>query len=133
MITRLHALLFLLMVNTLAVYHVSADEQSIDPRLRQVLTEAINSSESFDDRFHAEVWLLDMSNRLKRYVKDEKTRLAMLKHIHLEATRSKLQPELVLAPRSRLAAAKRSMTPQVSLTSSSVWVWSTCSSGSSSS
>lgn len=97
MITRLTALLFLLTINTLAATHVVADNQPIDPKLRQFLTEAINSSESFDDRFHAEVWLLDMSNRLKRYIKDEKTRLAMLKQIHLEATRSELQPELVLA------------------------------------
>ena len=97
MITRLTALLFLMTINTLASTHLHAGEQSVDPRLRQVLTEAINSSESFDDRFHAEVWLLDMSNRLQRYVKDEETRLTMLKHVHLEATRSDLQPELVLA------------------------------------
>jgi soluble lytic murein transglycosylase-like protein len=97
MITRLTALLFLMTINTLASTHLYAGEQSVDPRLRQVLTEAINSSESFDDRFHAEVWLLDMSNRLQRYVKDEETRLTMLKHVHLEATRSDLQPELVLA------------------------------------
>ena len=97
MITRLTAFLILLTVNTLVSTQVLADSQQIDPRLRQILTEAINSSESFDDRFHAEVWLLDMSNRLKRFVKDEETRLAMLKQIHLEATRSDLQPELVLA------------------------------------
>jgi soluble lytic murein transglycosylase-like protein len=71
--------------------------QAVDPKLRQLLTEAINSSESFDDRFHAEVWLLDMSSRLQRFVKDEKTRLAMLKQVHLEATRADLTPELVLA------------------------------------
>ena len=73
------------------------DAAAIDPRLRQLLSEAINSSESFDDRFHAEVWLLDMSNRLQRYVKDEELRLEMLKQIHFEATRAELQPELVLA------------------------------------
>ena len=97
MITRLTVFLILLTANTLVSTQVLADSQQIDPRLRQILTEAINSSESFDDRFHAEVWLLDMSNRLKRFVKDEETRLAMLKQIHLEATRSDLQPELVLA------------------------------------
>jgi len=76
---------------------VYADGQAVDPSLRQLLTDAINSSDSFDDRFHAEVWLVDMSNRLQHFVKDEKTRLAMLKQIHLEAARSELQPELVLA------------------------------------
>jgi soluble lytic murein transglycosylase-like protein len=97
MAKRLTTALFLLIVNTLAITQVFADNQTIDPKLRQLLTDAINSSESFDDRFHAEVWLVDMSNRLQRYVKDEKFRLAMLKQIHLEAARSELQPELVLA------------------------------------
>ncbi len=97
MAKRLTTVLFLLILNTLAITQVFADNQTIDPKLRQLLTDAINSSESFDDRFHAEVWLVDMSNRLQRYVKDEKSRLAMLKQIHLEAARSELQPELVLA------------------------------------
>ena len=95
MLTRLNTLWFLLVFSVLTNVH--AENQSVDPQLRQLLTEAINSSESFDDRFHAEVWLLDMSNRLQRYVKDERTRLAMLKQIHYEASRSDLQPELVLA------------------------------------
>jgi soluble lytic murein transglycosylase-like protein len=81
----------------LAITHVYAGSQPVDPKLRQLLTEAINFPESFDDRFHAEVWLLDMSNRLQRFVKDEKTRLTMLRQIHLEASRAGLQPELVLA------------------------------------
>jgi soluble lytic murein transglycosylase-like protein len=95
MFKRLNASAILLIFNILVITPVHAD--AVDPKLRQLLTDAINSSESFDDRFHAEVWLLDMSNRLKRFVKDEKMRLIMLKQIHLEATRVKLQPELVLA------------------------------------
>ncbi len=97
MFTHLRILVILLICNTLTCSLVFAENQAVDPKLRQLLTEAINSSDSFDDRFHAEVWLLDMSNRLQRFVKDEKTRLSMLKQIHLEATRAKLQPELVLA------------------------------------
>ncbi len=97
MIKRSISALFLLIFSVLANTQVYAKDASVDPQLRQLLTDAINSSESFDDRFHAEVWLLDMSNRLQRYVKDEKTRLAMLKQIHFEASRSDLQPELVLA------------------------------------
>ncbi len=87
----------LLIFNILVITQVQAVNQTVDPELRQLLTSAINSSESFDDRFHAEVWLMDMSNRLRRFIKDEKTRLSMLKNIHLEATRADLQPELVLA------------------------------------
>lgn len=95
MLTRLICTLFIF--NALVITQVQADSQPVDPKLRLLLTEAINSSESFEDRFHAEVWLVDMSNRLERFIKDEKTRFSMLKHIHQEATRVKLQPELVLA------------------------------------
>lgn len=91
-----HTLIITLM-NLVTWSYVNAETLSVDPKLRELLTEAINSSESFDDRFHAEVWLVDMSNRLKRFVKDEQTRLEMLKQVHLEATRAGLQPELVLA------------------------------------
>jgi soluble lytic murein transglycosylase-like protein len=74
-----------------------AGSNTVDPKLREALTAAINSADSFDDRFHAEVWLLDMSNRLQKYVQDESDRLNMLKQVHKEATRAELQPELVLA------------------------------------
>lgn len=96
---KLHLIkiVFLIIISILTQTSVYADNQAVDPRLRDALSDAVNSSESFDDRFHAEVWLLDMSNRLQRFIKDEKTRLNMLKHIHLEATRAQLQPELVLA------------------------------------
>ena len=97
MIKRLTTTLFLFIFNALVITHVHAGNQAFDPDLRQLLTNAINSSESFDDKFHAEVWLVDMSNRLKRFIKDENIRLIMLKQIHLEATLAKLQPELVLA------------------------------------
>jgi len=86
---------FLLLITLSAT--ANASSKIIDPKLRLALTEAINSSSSFDDQFHAEVWLVDMSNRLKRFVKNEKARMHMLKQIHLEATRAELQPELVLA------------------------------------
>lgn len=105
MIFRLATISLLLMLSML-IPNVQAEQvqtthgqssEAIDPKLRQLLADAINSSESFDDRFHAEVWLMDMSNRLKIFVKDEETRLGMLKQIHLEASRAELQPELVLA------------------------------------
>jgi soluble lytic murein transglycosylase-like protein len=80
-----------------AVSQTLPESREIDPELRQLLVEAINSSESFVDRFHAEVWLMDMSNRLKVFIDDEAMRLSMLKHIHYEANRAELPPELVLA------------------------------------
>ena len=68
-----------------------------DPQLRALLQEAILSDAGFEDRFDAEVWLLDMSNRLERFVKDPKTRVTILKFVHYEAKRANLAPELVLA------------------------------------
>ena len=88
--------LFLLLTMT-TVNSAYAKNKIVDPKLRLALTEAINSTNSFDDQFHAEVWLVDMSNRLQRFIKDKKTRMTMLRQIHLEATRAELQPELVLA------------------------------------
>jgi len=77
------------------VAQVSAE--SIDPKLRQRLISAIEQSSSFDDRFHAEVWLLDMSTRLKIRVDNTETRLNLLRSIHREASRVELPPELIIA------------------------------------
>ena len=68
-----------------------------DPELREALRAAANDSASFTDRFHAEVWLTDMSRRLERQVKDPQERIEMLTLVHLEASRVDLPPELVLA------------------------------------
>lgn len=69
----------------------------VDPELRKRLILAIEQSSSFEDRFHAEVWLLDMSTRLKIRVKEEARRLKLLRSIHREATKADLPPELVIA------------------------------------
>jgi soluble lytic murein transglycosylase-like protein len=66
-------------------------------RLRSFLDETINGSESFEDRFDAEVWLVDMSARLTRFIPDSKRRLKLLQEIHRHASRSQLPPALVLA------------------------------------
>lgn len=75
----------------------AATRERPDEELRQVLTDAINSSDSFDDRFDAEVWLIDMSQRLQGRVRNPEERLAILKTVHYEARRAALEPELVLA------------------------------------
>jgi soluble lytic murein transglycosylase-like protein len=69
----------------------------VDSELRSVLKQTITQADSFEDRFDAEVWLVDMSARLQRFIKDDKRRLELLRAIHREATRAKLQPELVLS------------------------------------
>lgn len=73
-----------------------ADEPP-DPELRDALRAAANDSLSFADRFHAEVWLTDMSRRLQRQVKDPEERIRILKLVHLEASRADVAPELILA------------------------------------
>ena len=75
----------------------NTNEQQLDTELRELLIEAVNNSDSFQDRFDAEVWLVDMSNRLEPYVSDNQQRINLLKQIHFEATRASLRPELVLA------------------------------------
>ncbi len=75
----------------------SSTRNTVDPELRNRLITAIGQSSSFDDRFHAEVWLLDMSTRLSIRVEDTETRLQLLRSIHREASKAKLPPELVIA------------------------------------
>jgi soluble lytic murein transglycosylase-like protein len=75
----------------------SATQERPDAEMRQTLLEAINSSDSFQDRFDAEVWLTDMSNRMVRRVEDLDERMRILKLVHYEARRANLEPELVLA------------------------------------
>ncbi len=74
-----------------------AETPIIDDDFRAYLQRAIEQADSFTDEYAAEVWLVDMSQRLSRYVKDEADRLKMLRLVHKEATRTKLDPELILA------------------------------------
>ncbi|MCO6440049.1 MAG: lytic transglycosylase domain-containing protein [Nitrococcus mobilis] len=70
---------------------------SPDPRLRAALKQAIESADSFANRFDAEVWLMDMSNRLRDRIPDPGQRLRLLRLVHSEAQRAGLEPEWVLA------------------------------------
>ncbi len=78
--------------NTTSSYRTEVDE-----KLRELLITAIEDTSGFTDRFDAEVWLLDMSTRMTKQVADPKERLEILKHVHQEATRAGLEPELVLS------------------------------------
>ncbi|WP_286806397.1 MULTISPECIES: lytic transglycosylase domain-containing protein [unclassified Marinimicrobium] len=80
--------------NTLA-YAEPAIE--VDDQLRQKLLDNIRAADSFEDRFDAEAWLMLMSGRLERYVRDPDRRLRLLRKIHSAARQTDLQPELVLA------------------------------------
>ena len=96
-----HLLLALLLAATAsraAAQRLIGDGRSgPDPELRTILAAAIADADSFGDRFHAEVWLTDMSRRLTRQVPDAEERLHILKTVHRHATRTGVEPELVLA------------------------------------
>ena len=81
----------------LAAPILAAAEQVPDPELREVLRAAATEADSFEDRFHAEVWLTDMSSRLERQVSDPDERIEILTRVHYEAARVDLPPELILA------------------------------------
>lgn len=68
-----------------------------DPTLISLLKQTIEQSDSFEDKFDAEVWLFSKSSQLERYIPDNETRLNLLRRIHRAATRADLSPEVVLA------------------------------------
>lgn len=86
----------ILLATCLAAASAMADSGP-DPELREALSTAASDTSSFTDRFHAEVWLTDMSRRLARQVKDPQERINILKLVHMEAARAGLPPELILA------------------------------------
>ncbi|MFV2031759.1 MAG: lytic transglycosylase domain-containing protein [Gammaproteobacteria bacterium] len=88
------ALVLSLSLTVIPTYSATTE---VDPELRQLLKNAIASDAGFEDRFDAEVWLLDMSNRLEPFISDPESRLNLLKTVHYEAKRVNLPPELVLA------------------------------------
>ncbi|MCX4028717.1 transglycosylase SLT domain-containing protein [Endozoicomonas sp. SM1973] len=90
--------LLLCLLGCLNSANVAASAQQLpDAEMRAYLKNTIAKADSFHDRFDAEVWLVDMSGRLKRYVKDHKKRLEILRLVHKEASQAGLQPELVLS------------------------------------
>lgn len=93
--TRLLRVLAFLSVFSLSP--IQAADSQADPELLSVLKHAVSSSDSFVDQYDAQVWLVDMSARLQRYIKDDKKRLEFLTLVHSEASRAGLRPELVLS------------------------------------
>jgi soluble lytic murein transglycosylase-like protein len=88
----------LLLATLLPAPALQAEEAvAVDPMLKQRLIAALTVHEGFQDRFDAEVWLVDMSERLKRRLPETSRRLELLKFIHREAARANLPPELVLS------------------------------------
>ncbi|MFT7186562.1 MAG: soluble lytic murein transglycosylase-like protein [Pseudohongiellaceae bacterium] len=94
---KMHQFVSTLLCALLLFNGTVAAKQEPDAELRALLLKTVNESSSFYDRFDAEVWLVDMSGRLKRYIKDPKQRLELLKRVHAEAKRAEIEPELVMS------------------------------------
>nr|WP_234981527.1 lytic transglycosylase domain-containing protein [Fontimonas thermophila] len=75
----------------------AAPTQPPEPELRELLARTVGAADSFEHRYDAEVWLVDMSARLRPFLPDDAERLELLRLVHSEARRAKLSPELVLA------------------------------------
>ncbi|QCF25765.1 lytic transglycosylase domain-containing protein [Hydrocarboniclastica marina] len=95
--TRKHAVLKALVCSALLLSVTPVVAQTPDSELRAVLKQTIEGATSFEDRFDAEVWLVDMSGRTRSWIKDDDERLEILRLIHQEAQRIDLEPELLLA------------------------------------
>lgn len=75
----------------------AAPSEVVEPELRALVKQAALQTDSFNDRFDGEVWLADMSRRLEKRVPDPRYRVELLRHVHYEAHRAGLTPEVVLA------------------------------------
>lgn len=89
---------------SVAVSDAAAGNQKYTPlsaSVRAALSLAVSDMASPEPIFPSEAakknWLGHMSNRLSKWVVDEKYRLELLKTVHYEATRAGLDPELVLS------------------------------------
>ena len=89
--------LLALFFSSYTLAHHTSEPEVITEELRQLLLNAIKDSDSFEDKYDAEVWLVAMSHKLRRYIADPQERLYILRNVHREAKRAELEPELVLA------------------------------------
>jgi len=73
--------------------------QKPNAQFKALLKQAIESDSNFIDKFDAEVWLMDMSNRLAKRASHIPLpeRMALLKAVHREALHAQLDPQLVLS------------------------------------
>ncbi|MCU7836745.1 MAG: lytic transglycosylase domain-containing protein [gamma proteobacterium symbiont of Taylorina sp.] len=93
----IYCLFFFCLLGYTSVTQAEDYRTKVDAQLKTLLKEAIEDTSGFEDRFDAEVWLLDMSTRMTKQVPDPEERMEILKNVHQEATRAGLKPELVLS------------------------------------
>jgi soluble lytic murein transglycosylase-like protein len=94
---RRAATAILALLLTAALPAAARADRQMDPELRGVLAEVLEPTQCFEDRYEQAVWFAAMEPRLSRYVKDAQEREQILHHVHCEARRVDVPPELVLA------------------------------------
>ena len=95
--TSLSHLTRYLLINVLLLPAFAGAQQRHDPLLTQPLQTNLPHADGFSDHFETEVWLLDMSQRMRPFIEDPRQRIQLLRMVHREASRTKLPPELFLA------------------------------------
>lgn len=65
--------------------------------IAQALNDAWQQNSSFEDIYAAQVWLLDMSTRIRRFPAAPKNPIPLLKQIHRLAIENNISPQLVLS------------------------------------
>ncbi len=94
----IHSLLFFSALTiSSALNAVASPTPEVDPELRAKLIKVISQTDSFNDRFDAEVWLVQKSGVLKKFVKNHEERLHILKEVHRASKSADIPPEFVLA------------------------------------
>ncbi|VUD51326.1 Membrane-bound lytic murein transglycosylase C [Thalassocella blandensis] len=93
----LSMLLLLTGISSMQAWSNVNSKHHVDPELREKLRQTISQADSFVDQFDAQVWLVQKSEVLSRYIKDHDRRLFILKEVHHAATNANVSPEFVLA------------------------------------
>ena len=93
-----HPLLGLILALTLPITaELSAESAPDRAALSVYLNQALSAEDGFQDRYAAEVWLVDMQQRLARFLADPVERMDLLTQVHQQASQLNLPPELVLS------------------------------------
>jgi soluble lytic murein transglycosylase-like protein len=69
---------------------------SVRARLSRLVADKAVPAMAFRSSADAQRWLAEMDTRLERRIPDRKQRLELLRTVHYEATRARLDPQLVL-------------------------------------
>ena len=92
--TRLGILFSLLLLTATALKAESEEDRAA---LTAYLNRALSAEDGFEDRHAAEVWLVDMQQRLARFLADAAERLELLTRVDQQASELNFPPELALS------------------------------------